>query len=314
MSTRNLAWGVTGGVSLLVAALGCSGTQINDVGNLDSGGAGGSRATGGSGGSTQRHVGSAGSVGDSGGSGGSDTHPADAAGSSSGGYFDVGGTGGYGGSDIPAAMSAAGAAGAPAGCFDRLNASNAGFDNLALGPQNAVFLDTHFANADVKNYADQLVFPGAAAWEAYANFPAVGHELAIDTTISLPADISRAPASLGQLYVTRQACQGIPAGGRTLKVQVWWKLGGAIGHVPTEGMALGAIVKNKTVWYDDTIDAFVSGGADANRPLNTLNRITLTHAFADGDMTDAGKIVVGLWLLEEYVLPTSFYIGDVEWE
>jgi hypothetical protein len=72
-----------------------------------------------------------------------------------------------------------------------------------LGPQNAVFIDVHLAaGRDVKNYADQIVFGDIGVWEANANFPA--SELAADTTISLPTEISRVPATLGQLYITRK--------------------------------------------------------------------------------------------------------------
>jgi len=318
MITRTLAWSATGGVSLLVA-LSCSG-KLKDVGAID---AGGKSASGGSAGSTSdsggttESGGSAGSTSDSGGtteSGGSARSSSDVCLTSggclvagiNGQQHDRGGSGGSGGGDATAI------AGSDRTCFSELNA-NTGDTAPSVGPQNAVFVDAHIAaGSDVKNYADQIVFGDIGVWEAYANFPT--SDLAADTTISLPTEISRALPNLGQFYITRQSCAGTPAAGHKLSVEVWWKLGGAIGGFPTEGLALGTVSKNEPVWFDDTVHAFVTGEPEAKRVMNTLNKLVIEHVFADDDPTDAGKVTLGLWLLPDFDFPSKFYIGKVKWD
>lgn len=285
MNTRTLAWGVMGGVSLL-ASLACSG-KINEVGNVDTGGSAGNEP------------GSSGS---------------------GGGGFDTGGASGqppmpFAGTQAVGGGGATGIGGNHPTCFTEYNANNTGDDDRThrLGPQNAVFVETRIVGgSDVKNYADQQVFGDIGVWEAYANFPT--SELAADTTLSLPADLSSAPANFGQLYLTRQSCVGLPAAGHKLTVEVWWKLGGAIIGFPTEGLALGTVSKNKPVWFEDTVRAFVVGEPEANRVMNTLNRVVIEHTFADDDETDAGKVTLGLWLLPDFDFPSKFYIGNVKWD
>ena len=274
----------------------------------------------------QRHTARAGSTFDSGGR----SDSAGNAGSTfdSGGRSDSGGSAGsssggslatdmtcrqaYGGSGGRAGGDVTGSAGANPACFAELSA-NTGDPAPSLGPQNAVFIDVHpVAGRDVKNYSDQMVFGETGVWETYANFPA--SELAKDKQISLPTELSRVPNSLGQVYITRPSCAGTPAAGHKLTVEVWWKLGGAIGEFPTEGFALGTVSQNKPVWFCDTVRAFVLGDSRV-APLNTLNRLVIEHVFAGDDATDAGKITLGLWLLSESNdFPSTFYIGKVKWD
>ena len=294
MSTRFLAWGVMGGVSLLLATA-CAGSKIHDVGDVDEPGKAGS--------GPNENVGGDGSAG---------VHD-DIAGSSGGG---VGGSsgGGVGGSSGGVGGSHNGVAGgAPVDCFAPQN--NYTEQPPTVAPQNSVFIDGHTVAPDtVKNYADQQVFTNiAGVAEANANFPISA--AASDRAILLPSQLSKVAPNLGQFYVTRPDCRGKPAAGRKLTVEFWWKLGGAITGFPTHGVAMGALSDDgKAVWFEDSAKTYMTGDAESTRVLNTLGRHQVEHTFAEDDTTDAGKITVGVWLLPEFEFPTTFYIGNVKWD
>lgn len=191
------------------------------------------------------------------------------------------------------------------GCFAPMTAANSPLPQL--GPNNQVFRPARQNATTVLNYAEQVVFD-PPNWEIIANFPS--SDRSDDATIQLPDALGEIPANLGEIHVTRQECRGLSAAGRTLRVYAWWKLGGAIGRTPTEGITLGT--SEGQSFADATTTAIV--GAEGPRPLNTLDPIVLEHTFSSTDETDAGDLVLKLWLIESYDLPTTLYVDRVEWE
>jgi len=302
MSTRNLAWGVTGGVSVLLALACGETTKIHDVGDVDEGGKGASGGGGGVGGRTAPSKGGSGGVG--------------VAGFSSGGLENncVGfaGSGGTGGIGVAGSVSSAGT---PSGCFDPPNEFTPDF-GPAAAPQNTVFAPVHSVAGDtVKNYADQVVLGSGSIWEAYANFPA--STAATNAAILLPDQLSQVGASFGQFYVGvgHHNCDGMPAAGHKLSVELWWKQNGAVAAFPTHGVALGAVSdKGEAVWFDDSAKSYVIGDAQTKLLMNTLNKLVVEHSFAEDDNTDAGKVTLGVWLLPDAEFPTTFYLGNVTWD
>jgi hypothetical protein len=343
--TRHLVWGLGGLVSVL-SALGCSG-GVHDVGDAPGGsdgvGAGGSddgESKGGSGGSIS-YAGYGGK--DYGGDGGSSPYAGyggkdyggDGGSSPYAGYGgkDYGGDGGsspyagYGGKDYGGAggsISYAGYAGTDyggygggpykPGCFEPFQAGGEA-NELKLGPGNAVLLDVHPAQGDIKNDADQRVFPQSlgGVWEAYANYPAATADLASSSTLLLPNKLPLVPNNLAQVHLGRPSCEGVPVGNHKLQVEVWWKASAT--PAPTHGIALGIVTKaNETTWLEDTVKAFVVGDTESKRLLGTLNRIAVQHTFAKSDKTDAGAVVLGFWVVDDASFPSSFYIGNVKWD
>lgn len=343
MSSRNLAWGL-GGMVLLTFAGGCGGS-LNEVGK-DMGGTGGdSGDDGGTAGSSQHDGGSgshlagtsSGGSNEGGGYGGSGhfggfagtghagDEPGGYGGSGFGGYatggsgfggYDFGGYdfGGYAGTGF-SGYAGTGSAGGPPTCFDAFETYGPD-SQLDLAPQNTVLLDVHPAQTPPMNSASQLLFPTTftGQWEAYANFPGVGAELAANANLSLPDDLASLPDNLAQFYITRRNCAGNVVAGRSLLVEVWWKSG--VTTPPTHGLALGVYDKQKklTEWLPDTTRSFIVGDASNKKLTDTLNRIQLKHTFAATDDTDARSIVIGAWLASEQVQPTSFYVGNVHWD
>jgi hypothetical protein len=303
MSMKNLAWGVTGGVSLLLA-MACSGKNTHDVGDVDEGGnagSGGSGNVGGIGGSIIDY--------------GNDTP-------GSGGCYEgppCTGNGGFGTAGTSVAGFGSGAFGTGGGfaeCFTLPNSSYEVESPPAVAPQNAVFVDSHNIAADtVKNSADQQIFSNVGRGyilEAYANFAA--STAATDTAILLPAQLSQVGANLGQFYIARPNCAGKPAAGHKLTVEFWWKVG-AVVDFPTHGVALGAVSnKGKAVWFEDSAKSYTIGDAETARLMNTLNRLKVEHSFAQDDDTDASKVTLGVWLLPGAELPSTFYIGQIKWD
>lgn len=301
MAFNEAAWG-SSGAALLLIAVGCAGTKLHDVGDILSDGGADSGAAAGAGHDTDD---------DRGGSGGSQA----TGGSHVGGM----GNGGAQTTDIPMAGSPVASGGnpyvapqtQPPGCFDQFEINSAE-SMLSPGPENQALTNIKRSDDEVLNDAGQSLFFDHI--QAYADFPAVSHALAADTTISLPAQLSRAPANLGQLRITRSSCQGVSAAGHTLRVKLYWRLRGAVGPQPTQGVALGTLdKKNKTTWLADTTRPHVIGEDENGRSLNTLNSVVLEHHFAESEDVDAYSIVLGLWALEEEDLPTTLYIGDVDW-
>src|SRR5689334_5959705 len=211
MTSRAMAWVLGGMVASL--GLGCSGERINNVGMVDGGGSGAIDA-GGSGNAPQ------------------------------GGEPDQ--VGGKGGSTDPGSGGSAGGS-----CFDPFTVGNAADLKLALGPDNSVFTGMRVAPQDIVNYASQFIFSGGAAWEINANFPTVSETVANDTSLALPAELSEIGPNVGEVYIARRNCKGQPAAGHKLTIQVYWKLGGAYGDWPTEGIALGAASGKERVWFED---------------------------------------------------------------
>lgn len=321
MSKRFLAWGVTGGVSLLLATA-CGATKVHDVGDVDDGGragSGGSRNDDGNGGTAGYDVagsnsngcttdaiyvcaGSAGAFQDTAGSsyGGAGTAGTNTAGTSYGGSG-TGGTGLYG------------ASGAPTDCFAPM--TDYWEQPPTTADQNQVFLETRNVMADTaKNSADQPIFT-TQLWisQAYANFPVSA--AATDAAILLPSQLSQVAPNLGQLYVTRPDCDGKPAAGHKLTVEFWWKLGGVSVELPTHGVSLGAVSnKGKAVWFEDSAKTYVTGEAQSKRALNTLGKLKVEHTFAEDDATDAGKLTLGVWLLPDTEVASTFYIGSIKWD
>lgn len=349
MTSDKWAWRL-GVVVCLGLAVACDGTELNNVGDTSGGTAGseaGSRA--GNGGNAGNVGGSAGSD-EGGGVGGVVAGSGgviaggDFGGTAGDGFDGFGGTAGAGFGGTSGFPGFGGTAGAGFGGFGGVNGGG-GFDSfggtgpiagssgnspgcfapfevysaesqLDLGPQNTVLLDAHIASSEVRNSADQVVFPGGGGiWEAYPNFPATTAELAGKTDISLPAELATVPNNLAQLYVTRRSCAGLSVADRKLKVEIWWKSSTVPVTMPTHGVALGAVgANNATTWFADATKSFVVGDADTTRIMNTLNRTILQHTFAAADPTDARKIVLGMWLLDDQVFPSNFYIGNVQWE
>lgn len=237
-------------------------------------------------------------------------------GSFGGGSFGGGSFGGgsFGGS-ASGSTGEGGSSGNFPGCFAPFQVDGQG-DQLELGPQNSVLLDAHAASNSIRNSANQSIFPNVGnIWEVYANFPATTPAVAAKTDIMLPAQLATVPENLGQLYITRQACAGLLVAGRKLKVEVWWKPATTFTGLPTHGVALGVVGANDaTSWLDDAKKAFVVGDAAAQSNLETLNRIVLQHTFEADDLIEANKLVLGLWLLDDQVFPTNFYIGNVQWD
>jgi hypothetical protein len=191
------------------------------------------------------------------------------------------------------------------GCFALMTAANSSLPKL--GPNNQVFRPARQNMTTVLNYADQVVFD-PPNWEIIANFPA--NDRSDDATIQLPDALSEIGANLGEIHVTREECRGSSAAGHTVRVYAWWKLEGAIGRTPTEGITLGTAEGES--FADTTTTAIV--GAEGPRPLNTLNPIVLEHTFSSTDDTDAGDLVLKLWLIETFDFPTTLYVDRVEWE
>lgn len=300
MASNKMAW-VWGGMALAIAA-GCSGV-VREVGDA-TGGSGGAANTAGSmdGGSGNDHD----NVGGTDGSpiaGGSPSHDFGGDGNDDG-QTQYGGAGG----DSPTQSAAD-------ECFAPGNLVRDG-DLLELGPQNEVLLDVHTPMEKPRNSADQLVFyPGAWVWEAYANFPALDYQLLVPTP-SLPADLDRMPQALAQFYVARRSCEHIPAAGHTLTMKVWWKTGLARQGFPAHGFALGAYDPEQasTTWFDDATETVANGAPAGERRIDTYNSFTLRHSFPEGDPTDAGEIVVGLWVADQTEFPSSFYVGEIQWD
>ena len=305
MRTRNLAWGIGGGISFFLA-MACGGTRVNDVGDVNEGGNAGSGGKAGVGGFYDGVV-------VSGGCGGSD-YVCNAGGGLGTAGTSVAGSDGY---EVAGTGSTGlGSGGGSAECFGVANPSYPVESPPTIAPQNSVFVDAHNIASDmVRNYADQQIFTSGQNYvlEAYANFAA--STAATDTAILLPAQLSQVGANLGQFYIARPNCAGKPVAGHKLTVEFWWKLGGAVTEFPTHGVALGMVSsKNKAVWFDDTVKAFVIGQTQDKRVLNTLNKLILQHTFADDDATDASKVTLGVWLLPDTELPSTFYIGNVQWD
>jgi hypothetical protein len=297
MNTRFLAWGVTGGVSLLLATA-CGGTKVNDVGDVNEGG---SANTAGSAGN--------GNVGANDGIGGIPYGPDTSSGGCSGNGSDYVCTGTAGTNTA----GNYGASGAPTDCFAPINSYWE--QPPPIADQNTVFIDAHTVMPETaKNTAEQQIFTNQT-WivEAYANFPASA--AAPSTTLDLPGELSQVSANLGQLYLTRPSCSGKPAGGHKLTVEFWWKLGGAITAFPTHGVALGAVAQNgQTSWFDDSAKKYTVGAPQTDRLMNTLGRLKVEHTFAEDDETDAGKIALGVWLLPDTEFASTFYVGNVKWD
>jgi hypothetical protein len=192
------------------------------------------------------------------------------------------------------------------GCFDRMTA--AGSPLPKLGPNNRVFPVGRQDTSTLLNYAEQVVFD-PPNWELNANFPPSASS--DDTEIQLPDELSEVPENLGEIHITRPQCKGLLAAGRTVRVHVWWKLGGAIVRTPTEGIALGT---TDGASFADSTQANLVGDDQYTMPLNTLNPLVLEHTFPASDTTDAGDLVLKLWLLESFAFPSTLYINRVEWE
>lgn len=331
MARARSAW-VLGGLGLVSLMLGC-GSTVNEVGKEmgaggeDAGSGGSSQAGsghvpgGGSAGSENPGGGFAGDLGiaggnyggsESGGFGGGNYGGSEFAGQPGGGF---GGSGGYYSGGSGGYYSGGGAGGPSQDCFAPFETYSSD-DQLDLAPQNAVALDVHRAQGDVRNSADQLLFPTSVngIWETYANFPVVSAALAGKTDIALPAELASIPDNLAQFYVTRRSCAGRTVAGHKLLVEVWWE--GGPHQMPTHGFALGAYDKKKkaTTWFEDSTKAFVIGADDSTSLFDTLNRIQLVHTFASDDKTDARQLVLGLWLADTYVRATTFYVGNVQWD
>jgi hypothetical protein len=192
-------------------------------------------------------------------------------------------------------------------CFTAFDASS-GASALRLGADNVVLTEPRVHSGSLMNYADQVVFD-TPTWEINANFPPAGN-IADDLSIMLPAELSTIPDNVGELRVTRAECKGVSAVGHTLRVSVWWKLGGAIVRAPTEGIALGS--KNGS--FPDTTKAAIVGTASETRPLNSLNPLLLKHTFDATDGPDAGDVFLRLWLLETFEFPSTLYVNRIAWD
>lgn len=191
------------------------------------------------------------------------------------------------------------------GCFDLLTADG---PPLQLGPGNQVLATARRSTNAILNYADEVVF-APPNWQLTANFPPSARS--DDTNIQLPDELGQIPENVGEVHITRPACAGVSAAGRTLRVYAWWELGGAIVRTPTEGIALGTTDGES---FADSTSASLVGDSQVTRALNTRSRIVLEHTFSASDDIDAGNVVLKLWLLENFELPTTLYVNRVQWE
>jgi hypothetical protein len=287
MTYKGIAWGL-GGMACLGLTLACSGTRLNNVGDVT--GEAGSDASGGS--------------------------TIDPEGPEAGAGVGAGGNQGTGNQGSGATGSDAGApnppneGGAPSrACFnDFLH----GMGSLQLGPNNAVFGVPRDPTETIENYAGQQVFPDA--FEILANFPPADGALVTNTDVSFPLQLATIADNVGEIRLTREVCKGEPAAGRTIQIQAFWKLNGAIGRSPTEGLALGADVDGERVYFEDATKAFVIGEPDHTRPLNTLAPLVLEHTFTEEENVDAGELFLNVWLIEDFVFPSTFYVYSVTWD
>lgn len=287
MTFKAKAWGL-GGVVSLGLTLACGATRLNDVGDVDeqggSSGSGGGYAGSGSG----YPKGGAGVAGTS-----SDMH------------------GGTGGTVPSGGIAGTGGSGPGYGCFEYLIDVDSG-DPLRLGPNNAVLGEVRERSGPILNYADQTVFSNA--FQMDANFPSAESGVVSDDTLSFPDQLADVADNVGEIQVTRASCDGVSAAGHTLRVYAWWELNGAIGRSPTEGIALGADVDGTRIWFEDATRAFVIGEPDETRPLNTLGPIVLEHTFDEDEDVDAGQLFLSVWLLEDFIFPSTFYVQRVVWD
>lgn len=213
--------------------------------------------------------------------------------------------GGVGSSAGSAGMGGANDA-LPADCFDVMTADDSAL--LVLGPNNEVFPSVRKSTQPLVNYASQVVFD-PSNWELNANFPPSNDS--DDATLQLPEELNEVADNVGEVRITRPECRGLSAAGRTVRVYAWWKLGGAIVRTPTEGIVLGTTGGE---WFEDSGKSVIVGGSEQTRPLNSLSPLVLEHTFPASDETDAGDLVLKLWLLEAFEFPSTLYINRIEWE
>ncbi|MDX2055437.1 MAG: hypothetical protein SFV15_23750 [Polyangiaceae bacterium] len=226
----------------------------------------------------------------------------------SGGGGVAGGSGGAGGGAV--AGGSGGSAGSlptgEPGCFEPRSAS-ATPSGLALGPRNQVFAEVQ-TESNPLNYADQVVLTGLV-WRINANYPS--HPRAADATVDLPANLASVKPNVAELRVTAPSCESSTVAGRTLRLKVWWKLGGAIVGFPTHGIALGA--GREPVWFEDATKRFVVGQPQEARVMNTPNAIVLEHTFNDNDQTSAADVFLSAWVLPDFEFSSTMYVASVEW-
>jgi hypothetical protein len=177
-----------------------------------------------------------------------------------------------------------------------------------LSPDNMVLASARRNTNTLLNYADEVVFD-PPSWELGAMFPA--SDRSDDTSIQLPEELSQISENRGEVYITRPACRGRSAAGRTVRVYAWWRLDGAIGRTPIHGIALGTTDGES---FADATEASPLDGSQETRPLNRRLPIVLEHSFSASDTTDAGDLVLKLWLLENFDFSSTLYINRVEWE
>lgn len=279
MQRRVKTWGVVWGFAPLALALACGGKQeLQDVGDV-----GGSAGSGGS-----EQLGPSPEMGGSGGTTGS---------------------GDAGQAGEPSLPEATGGIPAEDRCFEQLRTPTGNRSNdVSIGPHNEAFGDVQRED-DPTNYADQVTLSGTT-WRINANYPA--STAAPDTTLDLPAQLASHAANMGELRVTVPLCESFSVAGRTIRVNVWWKLGGAVVGFPTHGLALGA--GNEPTWFEDSSKKFVVGQPESERAMNTLESITLEHTFAEDDETSAADVFLTAWVLADFEFPSILYVGSVEWE
>ena len=223
-----------------------------------------------------------------------------------GGGGGVGGTGGVGGiGGIGGASAGGGAGGDAASCPASVDFQDGTPGGLAVGPHNHVFLNPTVVPGPVMNYESQPILPGPAL-SLIANFSkAPDNQPALGPTSGTTLD-----PWLGELSLVPAGCSPTSLKGRTVTVQLLWRLDGAIGTVPNHGVFLGSYANGVPVAFGDTALVNPAGTDTSMRTLNTLNPMELVHTFT-GDERDA---YLRMYLDDEDgQIPTTVFVGSVRW-
>jgi len=215
-----------------------------------------------------------------------------------------GGATGLGPAGAAGASGSAGAAGASA-CPSVIDFQDGSTHGLALGARNTVFAAPRLAPGGATNDQGAAVFA-----RPVLALPATFPQVRTDTP------------SVGEVSILPAGCPTTGLAGRTVTVELYWKLDGAIGSVPTHGVSLGTSTSAGGRALDFSDASIVFEGADlcpsgdascGLRTLGTASALKLIHVFSDGDA------VSGLFLravMESFEAPiaTTVYVGSIGWD
>lgn len=195
------------------------------------------------------------------------------------------------------------------GCPATITLTDGMMGGIAFGPNNHGFTNLSVDANAVTNYSGQVVFD-TPSLSMNANFAiAPSNALALDPSSGAALD-----PWLGEVALLPAGCAPASLAGQRVRVRVLWRLGGAIGGVPGHGVFLGTSQGGAPTSYADATVAFPTGAKDGpTRTVNSLDAVELTHTFAAGEDASEGVFLRAYLLEENYQLPTTFYIGSIEW-